>query len=432
MQIRPTLVALLVGSLVLGGGAVQAADKAALKCRKALAKKGVAITKGALQALDACHGKRDAGRSSSDCNTVNPSSGALAQIVRKSCGGAPAIVALFAGNDPATAITAAVKEAVEESGRTVQGSPSLAGDKAKAKCHKTIGLWRSKITLAVAQAGTRCQNARDKNAPVLGEMAAECAVGAGAVGSKAPGKISGACAGIAGGDVGSCASLPGCVVDAATETGHTLAARYYASHAEPVCHDGHVDAELGEECDEGLFDTDTCVDCKIAGCGDGRVASGEQCDDGNTTAGDGCDASCQVEGTPVTVVIALTHDPALTGEVSGVEITVDYPTAKVSIPGSGNVPASGGRVANLGPPDVLFDVSDRDGNSDGTDDQLFIPYGTTGNLPKGDLVQVVFDGQVGLAITPGEFTCTVATAVDNQGQPVSGITCAVTAVVVGS
>ena len=44
------------------------------------------------------------------------------------------------------------------------------------------------------------------------------------------------------------------------------------------------------------FSDATCrTNCKLAGCGDGILDSGEECDDSNTSNGDGCDASCQLE-----------------------------------------------------------------------------------------------------------------------------------------
>jgi cysteine-rich repeat protein len=52
-----------------------------------------------------------------------------------------------------------------------------------------------------------------------------------------------------------------------------------------------------EECDDGnLDDTDDCINCQIATCGDGFVQSGiEECDDNNTTNNDGCDSNCTIE-----------------------------------------------------------------------------------------------------------------------------------------
>src|SRR5262249_21342749 len=62
----------------------------------------------------------------------------------------------------------------------------------------------------------------------------------------------------------------------------------------PVCGNGLV--EQGEECDDAnTDDTDACVHCKFARCGDGIVEKGiEACDDGNTVDTDGCRNNCSL------------------------------------------------------------------------------------------------------------------------------------------
>jgi cysteine-rich repeat protein len=61
----------------------------------------------------------------------------------------------------------------------------------------------------------------------------------------------------------------------------------------PVCGDTFVQA--GEQCDDGnLSDTDACISCKNAVCGDGKVYQGqEQCDDGNASNNDLCTNTCK-------------------------------------------------------------------------------------------------------------------------------------------
>ena len=65
----------------------------------------------------------------------------------------------------------------------------------------------------------------------------------------------------------------------------------------PECGDGDLNMSAGEVCDDGNPDnSDDCVDCQGAACGDGHVHMGmEACDDGNTDPGDGCDDMCQWE-----------------------------------------------------------------------------------------------------------------------------------------
>jgi len=65
-----------------------------------------------------------------------------------------------------------------------------------------------------------------------------------------------------------------------------------------VC--GNGDLEAGEQCDEGLANSDDEPDacrwtCEWAYCGDDVTDSDETCDDGGTVGGDGCSATCQIE-----------------------------------------------------------------------------------------------------------------------------------------
>lgn len=100
---------------------------------------------------------------------------------------------------------------------------------------------------------------------------------------------------------------------------------------ETACGDGFVQAELGEECDDGnsndnddcanactvavcgdgivgtdveecddAGESETCdIDCSAAACGDGllNATAGEQCEDGNADNEDGCSDTCQFEDT---------------------------------------------------------------------------------------------------------------------------------------
>lgn len=65
-----------------------------------------------------------------------------------------------------------------------------------------------------------------------------------------------------------------------------------ATTGEPVCGNGMVDD--GEDCDDdNLDDTDACVACQNATCGDGvRWAGNEICDDGNGIDTDACTNAC--------------------------------------------------------------------------------------------------------------------------------------------
>jgi len=66
---------------------------------------------------------------------------------------------------------------------------------------------------------------------------------------------------------------------------------------QPVCGNGKTEA--GEQCDDGVLNSNTTpdacrADCTNAGCGDGVQDTGEGCDDGNPFKDDGCEPTCAV------------------------------------------------------------------------------------------------------------------------------------------
>lgn len=74
----------------------------------------------------------------------------------------------------------------------------------------------------------------------------------------------------------------------------------------PLCGDGLIDPNSGEQCDPGAQPIgcnvgDTCTpSCVCVPCGNGVVDAGEQCDDGNTQGGDCCSSACQFEAAGAT------------------------------------------------------------------------------------------------------------------------------------
>lgn len=410
------------------GAARSAAAKAAIKCRTLVGQRSSVLVNQTLAKLDGCHLRRDKGGFSGDCNRLDLSAARqkLAKALGKVCGKAPDVLANYAGGDVAGAIVSTVAGNLEDSGRELQGSPALGNDKKKIKCHGAIGKGRSNVVKEMVRRSTACQRGLDKRASAFAALALNCAVSPGSAG-RALGAITRACSGIAGQDVGSCASLPGCAVDSATITGRRIASALY-SRAElpPECHNGVL--EPGEVC-ETPVDTPDCVNCKGGNsCGDGLVSGNEECDDANAVSGDGCSATCQVELPPggflVTVVVSIDFDPQTASDVAGVEIQLDYAPGKVGIPGTGNVPAAEGRVRKLGtaPNLEVADVNDQ---------YLKIVYvGTDATaVQPGDLARILMDGLPGAVVGAGDFTCAVTLFTDSQGVTFPGsaygITCAV-------
>ena len=470
---------LLIGTLP----ASAEVTKASRKCRASIAKQAkVSIAKG-LKSLDGCHGKRDKGKSSADCNAVDLSAlqSKFASKIGKVCKGGDPVLLNYPGDNPGSAVPDAIEAALAASGAAVQGAPNLAGDKAKAKCHGAIGKGRSAVVSGVVGGATRCQASIDKTASELGNLAASCVVTAGGAGGKASQKISKACGSTTGVNVGSCDPLPGCVVSAGEETGRIVAQAIYGEvtvcgngvrEGDEECDDGNTaDADActhecknaacgdkivsaGEECDDGNnINTDACTRvcsgpdntncvCRAARCGDGFVQDGEQCDDGNDTLNDGC-GNCQVEPTACTkdvgVAVTVSVDwDEISRNLRGVEFNLGYP-GLVAIPGHGEETSVQDRILDAAficndppacldktPAGFLWTGNDSDQNSDGTDDRLRVVYGALVNVPEGPIVKIHFDCQSGGFLQAANFTCAVTAATDPDGVEIPGQeTCAV-------
>jgi cysteine-rich repeat protein len=81
------------------------------------------------------------------------------------------------------------------------------------------------------------------------------------------------------------------------------------------CGDGFVQTGV-ETCDQGAANSNApnaaCrTDCRPRRCGDGIIDNGEQCDDGGTVPADGCSATCQFE-LPATAELIAGRGSALT------------------------------------------------------------------------------------------------------------------------
>ncbi|MCY1054028.1 DUF4215 domain-containing protein [Nannocystis sp. SCPEA4] len=86
----------------------------------------------------------------------------------------------------------------------------------------------------------------------------------------------------------------------------------------PVCGDGVVDPGEECDDGPDNADTAACTShCTHASCGDGWVGPGEGCDDGNAVGGDGCSASCASETCGDGVVQADAGEECDEGEGNG-------------------------------------------------------------------------------------------------------------------
>lgn len=94
---------------------------------------------------------------------------------------------------------------------------------------------------------------------------------------------------------------PGTDVDSTSEVSTEADVSADARDVSATC--GNAVLEYGEECDDGVGNSDSRPDaCRLAcvarACGDGVVDTGERCDDGNRLNGDGCPASCFPDDEP--------------------------------------------------------------------------------------------------------------------------------------
>jgi cysteine-rich repeat protein len=459
-------VLMLVAALAWPGHSRAAANpaKAARKCRGVLGTAVKQVTQAGLARLDACHAQRDKGKSQADCNAalgtdVNYSRSQVRAngMVGAACPpGNPALVN-YPGGDAAGTVLPEVTELLKESGTDVQGLPAILQDtaqrKAHAKCHQAIGKARSAVVKEILGRSTACQKRIDKKATTFGGLDPQCRIASASSTGRAASGITRKCAALSGLDVGSCASLPDCVIADAMASGRALAANVYGAftcgdgvrQAGEQCDDGNTDdgdactngcksAKCGdgavqtgvEQCDDGnKFPDDACKnDCTLPVCGDGIIASGvEDCDDGNTVASDGCGADCKLEsvtcgndGAEVTILLEYDAEQLLT--LQGVGIDLGYPEDRASIPGSGQDALA--RITDLVNVEHFLGPNDKDTTGDGIDDTLHLSYLSTPNrLPPGDLASVRFDCTAGTVLQPFDFACAVVDTSNDHGTPVT-------------
>jgi cysteine-rich repeat protein len=453
--------------------------KASIRCRKAIGQSVLQAVTAGLKAIQRCHVQRLKGRPTGDCNSLSGAAFSQAKAraqarMNLACKEGDPVLANYGGALPSAAfqnrIFAVIQQELEESGAELQDSPTFTdGDKksqkVRRKCHGMLGTGRTAVVQSVLKSATKCQQRIDKRAQSFGPIDASCLGGAGGAGSRASSRISRACGSFGGAEVGSCPSLPGCLMTAAETIARRIARLTYGGPAAcgnelidagETCDDGNTDDGDGcsstcqaplpprcgdhvvnqptEECDDddaafGVFGDEpgeNCYQCKLNVCGDGNLDQQEpgieECDDGNTVAGDGCtncrrDArTCGPNGLPVT--LGLRFSQAVATFVSGTGLELRYP-GDLSIPGSGPQPSVRARVTSL-IPDFTARPNDRDTNADGVDDLLRVDLTSALSLinaPGEDVARVQFDCPQGTAVQPSDLVCSVAELIDMSGLP---------------
>jgi|GEM_PF-1550869 len=427
--------------------------KGSRRCRGAIARAGTVLVQAGSSAIDQCHRTRNVRGGSEDCNRLQGSatfSRAAAQAsaaIGRACSSDDPVRGNYAGNDPTRFLVDNLRGALEESGQALQGAPSFTGDKTRVKslrrCHAAIGQAKTTIIVAAVRAAVACQRKLDKRAQTFGALDPSCIPDTSGVAAKAAVKLGKKCSGVSGIEVGTCAQLPACVVDAAAATGQLFARGIFGSlvcgNGEqdfgeqcddgntsdaddcdnqcrvPQCGDGVVGG--AEECDDGndADPADGCHQCRLPFCGDGITQPGEDCDDGNTVANDGCTGcerdplSCGTGG--LEAIVSTEYSSTL--DLAGIILELGYPRA-VSIPGSLKADSVVARVTQLVSGAGIFDFSDNDTSpADGTDDTLRFVYAGTRAIDAGPFAAVRFDCDAGSVIRPGDFTCRVLDAADS-------------------
>ena len=160
------------------------------------------------------------------------------------------------------------------------------------------------------------------------------------------------------------------------------------------------------------------------GCGSGVVLAPETCDDGNTVNTDDCPADCVVDtctpngGSDDPWTVSFTSAKP----VGAITVFVDYPEAKISILGSGNVPEGSEIDGIVGSPFTAASFNDRDHGLTAA-----LAEGTGSNFGlTGALFTVHFETCAAAgAAAAGDFTCTVLGAADATGKALTGVTCSV-------
>lgn len=154
------------------------------------------------------------------------------------------------------------------------------------------------------------------------------------------------------------------------------------------------------------------------GCGNWLTIAPETCDDGDLDDRDFCPADCVVDYcnlTGATTEYTVTVNTS-TPNIAGILLFLDYPEAKVNLPGIGGDFPSGKVVPLVGV-----------GQANDFEHALQYVAFDAFNFGQTNLVEFKFLACVGApAPVPGDFTCTVVgTANNEQGKPVKGVTCSV-------
>jgi cysteine-rich repeat protein len=457
-------------SLAMGEGSATAGRRASLVCRNTIARNVREFVHTSLGIIEACHRRTSRTRSHRDCNSLASSPDFVIAharadaIIGAECAKAIEVFANYPRVRQATDLGGVLLPTLERTLETnasallgPSGAAASTSARRRSGCRRAIGKATTTIVNRVVARAVRCQHAHDRKATSFGPIDDQCLqVDAGRLAAAARSSVARACDGLSGAEVGSCTSLPNCVIAQSILTGRAVADDIYGAPPEvrglrcgngvldlgEFCDDGNRDdhdactnecvparcgdgiVETGvEECDDGNnVETDACTHlCKLARCGDGIVETGlEECDDGPNMPNADC-ADCHRPAVACTdqgilATASLIGQPGTPSDLGGVEVDISYPPP-LDIPGSGGDASVRARVTDVSGTGGFAGVNDSDSNGDGIDDTLKYPYAVAGGaIAIGPLVQVRFDCPAGTMLLPAALPCNVTDASDSSGN----------------
>ena len=233
---------------------------------------------------------------------------------------------------------------------------------------------------------------------------------------------SASCAGVSGrGPISTLKELVDCIacvtefkIDCTTRLANPSAGALFPE-CNPLCgnglFDGHCSTTTGTLCSSSL-------DCPA---GETCVPT-ETCDDSNSATGDTCPGNCNVQpctssGNHKFMLVDFTAPAGV--ELGALAVYVQYPDGTVSIPGSGDISPPNAVVT------VPFDASASVNDLDYAMHAALVA--NAGAMFPGVALIVQLDTCTGAPDpTNDQFTCSVESASDTNGNNVSGVTCGVT------
>jgi hypothetical protein len=288
------------------------------RCRGRIGGKLLGLARLGLRTADKCHVKaNDHGDPSAPCNSVGTfdanekyaaaKTKALSAIGKRCDDEIQLLDDNYQGLGVAGAVFPLLDEAIEGNTLLSLGQADLGADKQKARCIKGIAKARTKLIGKILETAKSCQRDIDGQTAenAFGALDPSCKTDGGNTLAAATAVIARTCEGLAGADVGSCDPLPSCVTDAAITVAQQMAMDFYDVPPSPVV------------------------------CGDDVVGGSEQCD-----GTPDCNGSCELTYGTCSPTLSGSRLAEVKisspSSLAGVQVRLGYPIFTSSLPGIGN------------------------------------------------------------------------------------------------